>query len=91
MKAFVAYDKRGRVTSVAVPNPEYGDRLVMTPSDGDSIVTVDTSEIVKSAGQISFATSGEPARLLQELVRTIAERYKVDPATGRLVAKDDRR
>ena len=88
MKAFVAYDKTGRVTSVGVPNPEFGDGLVMEPSDGESIVAVDTSDILKSAGQLTFATSGEPAQRLQEVVRTIAERYRVDPATRRLVAKE---
>ena len=88
MKAFVAYDKSGRVTGVGVPNPEFGDGLVMEPSDGDSVVAVDTSDILKSAGQLTFATSGEAAHRLQEVVRTIAERYRVDPATRRLVAKE---
>jgi hypothetical protein len=91
MNAFVAYDKSGRITGVGVPNPEFGDGLVMEPSDGDLVVAVDTSVILRSSSQVTFATSGEPAQRLQEVVRTIAERYRVDPTTRRLVAKEDRR
>jgi hypothetical protein len=87
MKAFVAYDKSGRVTAVGIPNPEFGDDIVMEATEGDSIVAIDHSEVVKSAGELTFATSGEPGDRLQEVVRTIVERYRVDPATRRLVSK----
>jgi hypothetical protein len=87
MKAFVAYDKSGRVTAVGIPNPEFGDDIVMEATEGDSIIAIDSSEIVKGAGRLSFITSGEPGDWLQEFVRTIVERYRVDPATRRLVTK----
>jgi hypothetical protein len=60
----------------------------MEPTGGDSSITIDSSEIVKSTEQLTFVTSGEPSDRLQEFVRTVAERYRVDPATRRLVAKE---
>ena len=88
MKAFVAYDSSGRITDVGVPNPEFGDDVVMEATEGDSIVAIDCSEIVKSAGRLIFPTSGEPGDRLQEVVRSIVERYRVDPATRRLVSRE---
>jgi hypothetical protein len=88
MKAFVAYDESGRVTGVGIPNPELGDHIVMEATGDNSIVTIDCSEIVKGAGQLTFATSGEGADRLQEVVRTIVERYRVDPVARRLVSKE---
>ena len=89
MKAFVAYDESGRVTGVAVPNPELGDHIVMEATEGGSIVVaIDSSEIVKSGGPLTFATSGKTGDRLKEVVRTIVERYRVDPATRRLVSKE---
>ena len=87
MKAFVAYDASGRITDVGVPNPEFGDDVVMEATAGDSIVAIDCSEVVTSAARLTFPTSGEPGDRLQEVVRTIVERYRVDPATRRLVSK----
>jgi hypothetical protein len=87
MKAFVAYDESGRITDVGVPNPEFGEDVVMEATGGDSIVAIDCSEVVKSAGPLTFATSGKPAEQLQRVVRTIIERYRVDPVTRRLVSK----
>jgi hypothetical protein len=88
MKAFVAYDASGRITDVGVPNPEFGDDVVIEATERDSIVAIDCSEVVKGAGPLSFPTSGEPADRLQEVVRTIVERYRVDPATRHLVSKE---
>jgi hypothetical protein len=87
MKAFVAYDESGRITDVGVPNPEFGDDTVMEATEGDLIVAIDCSEVVKSAERLTFATAGEPGARLQEVVRTIIDRYRVDPATRRLVPK----
>jgi hypothetical protein len=87
MKAFIAYDKSGRVTAVGIPNPEVGDDVGMEATDGGSILAIDTSELVKSAGRLSILPSGESRDRLQEVVRTIVERYRVDPATRRLVSK----
>ena len=81
MKAFIAYDKRGRITAVAIPNPELGDNIGMEATDGDSILEIDASEIVKNAGR----ASGESEDRLQMTVRTIVEQYRVDPASRRLV------
>ena len=90
MKAFVAYDESGRITGVAVPNPEFGEQIAMEATEGDSSVTIDCSQIVKGAGQLNFGNSAESADRLQQVVRTIVERYRVDPATKRVVSKEDR-
>jgi hypothetical protein len=87
MKAFVTYDESGRITDVAVPNPEFGNDIVVEATEGDSTVAIDLSDVVKSVGRLTFATSGEPADRLQEVVRTIIDRYRVEPATRRLVSK----
>jgi hypothetical protein len=73
MKAFVAYDGSGRITDVGVPNPEFGEHIVMEATEGDSIIAIDCSAVVKS-GRLTFATSGEPGDRLHEVVRTIVER-----------------
>ena len=88
MRMFVAYDKSGRVTAVGVPNPELAGELVMEAPAGDSIVAVETSEVLKNAERLTFATSGDRSDRLQELVRTIVERHRVDPASRRLVSKE---
>jgi hypothetical protein len=88
MKAFVAYDKSGRISAVGVPNPEFGEHIVMETTDGDSTVVIDCSEIVKGVGRLNFVPSVESDDRLQEVVRIIVERYRVDPATRRLVVKD---
>jgi hypothetical protein len=72
---------------VGVPNPEFGEHIVMEATEGDSIIAIDCSAVVKSDGRLTFATSGEPGDRLHEVVRTIVERYRVDPATRRLVSK----
>lgn len=60
MKAFVAYDASGRITDVGVPNPEFGDDVVIEATERDSIVAIDCSEVVKGAGPLSFPTSASP-------------------------------
>jgi len=88
MKAFVVYDETGRVTSAGIPNPEFGDHLVMEAPEGHSVVVVDVADVVKGADRLTFATAGEGvANRLQEVLRTIAEQHRVDPATRRLVPK----
>jgi hypothetical protein len=80
MKAFVTYDKSGRVTAVGIPNPELGDEITMVAMDGESVVGIDTSEIVKkNPERLSFLPSNESRERLQEVVRRIVERYRVDP------------
>jgi hypothetical protein len=87
MKAFVAYDKTGRVTSVGIPNPKFGDEVAVGPPEGGAVVAVDVADVVKSAKRLTYATGGEKANRLQEVVRKIALDYRVDPATGRLLPK----
>jgi hypothetical protein len=89
MKAFVAYNKSGRVTGVGIPNPEFGDEIGMEPTNGDSILTIDAAEVVKDAERLSFTGSGESRDELQEVVRSIVERYRVDPSSRRLVSNDE--
>lgn len=88
MRAFVTYDETGRVTAVGIPNPEFGDDVVMEASAGEFVVTVNVAEVVKGAERLNFVTGREAAaKRLQEVVRTIAEQYRVDPATRRLLPK----
>jgi hypothetical protein len=91
MKAFVSYDKTGQVTSVAVPNPEFGDHLRLADPDDGSVMAIDITDVVKDAKRLTFAVGeGKPAGHLQEAMRTIAEQYRVDPSTRRLGRKDHR-
>ena len=88
MKAFVCYNEKGRITSVGVPNPEFGNDLVPEASEGDAVISVDVGDVVKGAGRLTFATGNqEDAKRLQDVVRTIAEQYRVEPSTRRLVPR----
>ncbi len=88
MKAFVTYDNSGRVTAVGIPNPDFGDDLVVEPAAGEFVVAIDVGTVVKGATELTFAGADEKgAKRLQEAVRTIVEQYRVDPATRRLLAK----
>jgi hypothetical protein len=60
MKAFVAYDESGRITDVAVPNPEFGDDIVIEATEGDSIVAIDCSDVVKAPGGLPFPIRASP-------------------------------
>lgn len=88
MKAFIAYDETGRITSVGIPNPDLGDNVVIEAPEGGSLVTIDVSDVVKGAEQLIFPTDDhEAAKHLQEAVRRITEQHEVDPATRRLIPK----
>ena len=88
MKAFITYVEKGRVSSVGIPSPEFGDRVMVEAAEGEAVVAVDVGDVVKGAARLTFATAGEAAKPLLDVVRTIAEQYRVDPATRRLVAKE---
>jgi hypothetical protein len=77
MKAWITYNKEGQLTSVSIPNPEFGDHvLVEAPEDG-SVETVDVGEVVKDAEQLTFAASETAAKRLREALHTIAEQHRV--------------
>jgi hypothetical protein len=87
MKAFVAYEKSGRVTAIDIPNPEFGDNVVMETPEGGFVVAVDIGQVVKGAERLSFPTGAQKDDSLREILRTIVEKYRVDPATQRLLPK----
>ena len=83
MKAYVTYDEAGRVSCVAIPNPELSDHLVMAPPEDGSMTVVDTAEVVKGGKAPSFSMV---SKRLQEVIHTIAQ-HRVDPATRRLLPR----
>lgn len=59
----------------------------MEAGEDRSVIAVELEQVVKGAEGLTFATSDEAGKRLQEIVRTIAEGYRVDPKSQRLISE----
>ena len=73
MQVHVVHDKQGNIRSLAVPGPQFRDKVGIRPKQDEQVSVVDRPDL-----------DGE--QLFQDL-RDLSEHYRVDLNSGQLVQK----
>lgn len=84
--AFVGYDLTGRITCIGIPNPYFGDALVMELQANRFVTMTDLSSIIPDS-RVPHFTDCRDAPDIDDLLSSTPNRFRVDANTSRLVPR----